>query len=69
MFRYSQGVLRLTHQTRSLAVCSFIHPRRAYITASDYSEGTHHVATNQLDELLSHLESTKVSDPRTVSSK
>lgn len=66
MYRHSQGLFRLTYQTRLWKGVSLPQCRR-FINTNDYTEGTHHVATNQLDELLSHLESTKVSDPRTVS--
>lgn len=47
-----------------------IPTRRLYHgnNTTDFSEGAHHLnANNELTELLNHLESTKVSDPRTVS--
>lgn len=71
MYKHSQRFLKLTHHTRLFGTrpTSILIPYgRTYISTTDYTEGTHHVGpSNQLDELLSHLESTKVSDPRTVS--
>lgn len=69
MYRNSKSLVKLSSQINLLGTRPFTTSlllRRTYNT--DYTEGTHHVApTNPLDELLNHLEATKVSDPRTVS--
>lgn len=67
MYRHSKNFVRLYSKVNLLGtkpVNTFLL-RRTYNT--EYTEGTHHVPINPLDELLNHLESTKVSDPRTVS--
>lgn len=60
-------VIPLGATTPTTAFKFAVTSRRSYHNSTtDYTEGTHHLNNNQLDDLLGHLESTKVSDPRTV---
>ncbi|KAG2231315.1 hypothetical protein INT48_001251, partial [Thamnidium elegans] len=63
---HSKIFLRLSSKANLLGIkpVNTFLLRRTYNT--EYTEGTHHVPNNPLDELLNHLESTKVSDPRTI---
>jgi hypothetical protein len=61
------GAKALFIPSSTATAAAFYLSRSYHNNTTDYTEGTHQLNSNQLDDLLGHLESTKVSDPRTVS--
>lgn len=66
LHRYTTKLFKTSHIAFKPAVVSY---RRLYHNnnTTDFTEGTHHLgSSNELSDLLGHLESTKVSDPRAI---